>query len=131
MRALSKLWQLFAIAALPNILSSWAGAVWGNKELSRALNTIVIALLAAAIQNVRLATDALASADPPQRNTRRDAIAWALHRLGREAEAADYVAKALRLGSIDPILRYHAGAIEVVSAFERASSSFASQSASI
>jgi tetratricopeptide (TPR) repeat protein len=41
-----------------------------------------------------------------------DAMAWALHRLGRDAEAAGYSAKALRLGSIDPILRYHAGAIE-------------------
>ena len=41
-----------------------------------------------------------------------DAEAWALHRLGRDAEAANYAAEALRLGSIDPILRYHAGAIE-------------------
>jgi signal transduction histidine kinase len=78
MRALSTLWQLFAIAALPNILSSWAGAVWENKDLSRALNTVVIALLAAAIPYVRLATDVLASPNPPQRNTRRDAIALAL-----------------------------------------------------
>jgi tetratricopeptide (TPR) repeat protein len=41
-----------------------------------------------------------------------DAMAWALHRLGRDAEAADSAIEALRLGSIDPILRYHAGAIE-------------------
>ncbi|HEY7131229.1 MAG TPA: hypothetical protein VH440_03205 [Candidatus Limnocylindrales bacterium] len=41
-----------------------------------------------------------------------DAVAWALHRLGRDTEAEPYVVKALRLGSIDPILRYHAGAIE-------------------
>ena len=41
-----------------------------------------------------------------------DAVAWALHRLGRDTEAKPYVAEALRLGSIDPILRYHAGAIE-------------------
>jgi tetratricopeptide (TPR) repeat protein len=41
-----------------------------------------------------------------------DTVAWALHRLGRDDEAKPYVAEALRLGSIDPILRYHAGAIE-------------------
>jgi tetratricopeptide (TPR) repeat protein len=41
-----------------------------------------------------------------------DAVAWAMHRLGRDRDALRYVSKALRLGSIDPILRYHAGAIE-------------------
>jgi tetratricopeptide (TPR) repeat protein len=41
-----------------------------------------------------------------------DAIAWALHRLGRDREALTHTMEALRLGSIDPILRYHAGAIE-------------------
>jgi tetratricopeptide (TPR) repeat protein len=41
-----------------------------------------------------------------------DTVAWALHRLGRDADAAPFVAEALRLGSIDPALRYHAGAIE-------------------
>lgn len=40
-----------------------------------------------------------------------DAVAWALHRLGRDEEAAELSAEALRLGSIDPTLRYHAGAI--------------------
>ena len=40
-----------------------------------------------------------------------DALAWALHRLGRDAEAKPYVDEALRLGSRDPLLRYHAGAV--------------------
>lgn len=40
-----------------------------------------------------------------------DAVAWALHRLGRDGEAAPFAAEALRLGSRDPLLRYHAGAI--------------------
>jgi tetratricopeptide (TPR) repeat protein len=40
-----------------------------------------------------------------------DALAWALHRLGRDAEAGPYVDEALRLGSRDPLLRYHAGAV--------------------
>jgi signal transduction histidine kinase len=77
MRALSKLWLLLAIATVPNILSSWVGA-GGQKELSRALNTVVIALLAAGIPYVRRATEALASENPPVRDTRRDAMAWAL-----------------------------------------------------
>ncbi len=49
-----------------------------------------------------------------------DAIAWALHRLGRDMDALPFVAEALRLGSIDPILRYHAGAIEAALAHHEA-----------
>ena len=41
-----------------------------------------------------------------------DALAWALHRLGRDQDAAVRSNEALRLGSRDPLLRYHAGAIE-------------------
>jgi tetratricopeptide (TPR) repeat protein len=41
-----------------------------------------------------------------------DAVGWALHRLGRDADARRWSQKALRLGSRDPLLRYHAGAIE-------------------
>ena len=77
MRALSRLWLLLAIATIPHILSAAVGAA-GHKELSRALNTIVTALLAACIPYVRLATDALASDNPSVRDTRRDALAWAL-----------------------------------------------------
>jgi len=40
-----------------------------------------------------------------------DAIAWALHRVGRDEEAKARSAEALHLGSRDPLLRYHAGAI--------------------
>ncbi len=41
-----------------------------------------------------------------------DALGWALHRLGRDQEAAMRSTEALRLGSRDPLLRFHAGAIE-------------------
>ena len=41
-----------------------------------------------------------------------DALGWALHRLGRDREARDHAREALRLGSRDPLVRYHAGAIE-------------------
>jgi tetratricopeptide (TPR) repeat protein len=40
-----------------------------------------------------------------------DALAWALHRLGRDTEARKQSDAALRLGSIDPTFRYHSGAI--------------------
>ena len=40
-----------------------------------------------------------------------DAQAWALHRLGRDRDARQWSDEALRLGSRDPLLRFHAGAI--------------------
>ena len=40
-----------------------------------------------------------------------DARAWALHRLGRDREAQRWSDEALRLGSRDPLFRFHAGAI--------------------
>ncbi|MEO8570210.1 MAG: tetratricopeptide repeat protein [Chloroflexota bacterium] len=40
-----------------------------------------------------------------------DALGWALHRLGRDVEARRRSDEALRLGSRDPLLRYHGGAI--------------------
>jgi tetratricopeptide (TPR) repeat protein len=40
-----------------------------------------------------------------------DAVAWALHRLGRDKDAKAHSDEATRLGSKDPLLRYHAGAI--------------------
>jgi tetratricopeptide (TPR) repeat protein len=57
---------------------------------------------------LRLAKDAYAQT-PTVRAA--DAIAWALHRLGRDTEAKPHADEALRLGSFDPVLRYHAGAI--------------------
>jgi tetratricopeptide (TPR) repeat protein len=49
-----------------------------------------------------------------------DAVAWALHRLGRDREARPYAARALRLGSVDPTFRFHAGAIEAALGDDRA-----------
>jgi tetratricopeptide (TPR) repeat protein len=40
-----------------------------------------------------------------------DALAWALHRAGRDAEALPHVQDALRLGTVDALLHYHAAEI--------------------
>ncbi len=40
-----------------------------------------------------------------------DALGWALHRAGHNDEAWDRAREALRLGSMDPLFHYHAGAI--------------------
>lgn len=40
-----------------------------------------------------------------------DVVAWNLHRLGRDDEAAPHIAEALATGSRDPLLRFHAAAI--------------------
>jgi tetratricopeptide (TPR) repeat protein len=40
-----------------------------------------------------------------------DALAWALHRAGRDAEALPLTEAALRLGSRDPVLRAHAALV--------------------
>jgi len=76
MRALSTLWRLLALAAVVNIFSSWSGAVWGNRELSRALNSVVVGLLAAGIPYVQRATDALGRLAPPPRQVARLAVMW-------------------------------------------------------
>lgn len=41
-----------------------------------------------------------------------DALAWALHRNGRHAEALPYAKEAVRLGTRSALLRYHLGSIE-------------------
>ena len=78
MRALARLWQLLALAAVVNIFSSWSGAIWNDRELSRALNTIVVALMAAGTPYVLIATDSLGFSNPPARRTVRNAILWAV-----------------------------------------------------
>lgn len=40
-----------------------------------------------------------------------DAYAWCLYRAGRAKEAVEPMAKALAMGTIDPLLEFHAGAI--------------------
>ena len=41
-----------------------------------------------------------------------DALAWALHRAGRSAEAARYAVRAGRLGGRHALFAYHRGEIE-------------------
>src|SRR5688500_9673772 len=87
MRALAVLWRLLALAAVINIFSSWSGAVWGNRELSRAFNSVVVGLLAAGVPYVQRATGSLAFQNPPARPVARLSLTWglaigALHAVG-------------------------------------------------
>ena len=43
-----------------------------------------------------------------------DALAWALHRSGDESAARAMTARALRLGTADPLLHDHAAVIDVL-----------------
>ena len=87
MRALATLWRFLAIAAIVNIFSSWSGAIWNDRELSRALNSVVVGLLAAGIPYVKCATNALAFTEPPSLRAARLAVIWgvaigSLHAIG-------------------------------------------------
>ena len=42
-----------------------------------------------------------------------DLLAWALHRAGRSRDALPLARRATQLGSVEPMLRYHAGMIEL------------------
>ena len=58
---------------------------------------------------------ALAAADTLNRHDvySLDLLAWALHRAGRSHDALPLVRRATQLGSVEPMLRYHAGIIEL------------------
>ncbi len=64
----------------------------------------------------RRVPEVLAQAEKDLRSRRDiygyDLLAWALHKQGRHAEAAVAMRGALRTGSRDPLLLYHAGMIE-------------------
>lgn len=87
MREISIVWRLFALAAVLNILSSWSGAVWNERTLSRTFTTLFVACLAACIPYVRNAARALEMAEAPLPGARREAGLWwlgalSLHALG-------------------------------------------------
>ena len=54
-RAIAGFWTLFGLSAFLNIFSSWAGAVWQSRELSRALTSLVVACSGASIPYARSA----------------------------------------------------------------------------
>lgn len=58
---------------------------------------------------------ALAAADTLNRRDvySLDLLAWALHRAGQSNDALSLARRATRLGSVEPMLRYHAGMIEL------------------
>ena len=89
--------------ALAGIVAGQSGMVhrtWAMTLLDRGLS--VREIIAAA------ATDTIVRQDMHS----LDFLAWALHRAGRSAEALPLMRRAIGLGSVEPALRYHAGAIE-------------------
>jgi signal transduction histidine kinase len=78
MRSMAMVWRLFALAAVLNIVSSWSGAVWNDRTMSRVFTTCVVALLAAAIPHARTAFQALAAPDEERASVRRESFQWAL-----------------------------------------------------
>jgi len=59
--ALAGFWMVMAAAAIVNIASSWTGAMWGARTMSRALTSVVVALGAAAVPFAAGAIDAMRS----------------------------------------------------------------------
>ncbi len=53
-----------------------------------------------------------------------DIVGWSLYKLGRPMEAADNLRAALRLGTRDPLLYYHAGMIETALGHKKEAISF-------
>ena len=92
-RALAGYWRLFAVAAVLNIFSSWSGAVWDNRTLSRVLTTLLVAVMAAAIPYVQRTVAALAQPAQPPRPLWGAALRWGvavcvLHAVGVFGSAA-------------------------------------------
>ncbi|QJR35479.1 sensor histidine kinase [Gemmatimonas groenlandica] len=59
MRAIAGYWGLLALAAFLNIFSSWSGAVWNDRTLSRLITTSLVAVMAAGIPFVQRAIASL------------------------------------------------------------------------
>ena len=90
--------------ALEGIVASQSGVMhrsWALTLLDRGRNVGSIVALAAADTLVRHDIHSL------------DLLAWALHRGGRSTEALSLARRALSQGSTEPMLRYHAGMIEL------------------
>lgn len=74
--------------------------------LFEADHAVDVAARAAALQTARVAYERR-----PESVHAEDVLAWALYRAGRPDEALPYARRALRLGSKDPLMLFHAGAI--------------------
>ena len=90
--------------ALDGIVASQTGMIhrsWALTLLDRDRNVAQIIALAAADTLNRRDVYSL------------DLLAWALHRAGRSHDALPLARRAVQLGSVEPMLRYHAGIIEL------------------
>jgi tetratricopeptide (TPR) repeat protein len=89
--------------ALAGIVTSQSGTLhrsWAMTLLDRGQNVGEVTAAAATDTLVRHDVHTL------------DLLAWSLHRAGRSAEALPLMRRAIAMGSVEPALRYHAGAIE-------------------
>jgi tetratricopeptide (TPR) repeat protein len=90
--------------ALEGIAAGQDGTIhrsWALTLLDRGRNVPEITAAAAADTLVRQDIHAL------------DLLAWALHRAGRSRDALRLARRVMSLGSVEPVLRYHAGMIEL------------------
>ena len=78
MRAIAGYWRLLALAAFLNIFSSWSGAVWNDRTLSRLITTSLVAVMAAGIPLVQRAISALLQPAAMRLPVAPQAIRWAV-----------------------------------------------------
>jgi signal transduction histidine kinase len=77
MHAIAGYWRLLALAAFLNIFSSWSGAVWNDRTLSRLITTSLVAVIAAGIPFVQRAIASFAQPEAVLRSVMPQAIRWA------------------------------------------------------
>lgn len=114
-------------AGNPAAARRWYALARAESELLRANGVVVdleLALFEADHGDPGLAVELARAAYRATPTIRAaDALAWALHRSGRTPEAVALSTEALRLGTLDPVLRFHAGAIAAALGDREAASS--------
>lgn len=78
MRAIAGYLALLGLAAFLNIFSSWSGAVWNDRSLSRLITTSLVAVMAAGIPLVQRAIEQLRQPGVAERPIASLAVRWAV-----------------------------------------------------
>ncbi|WP_411280820.1 sensor histidine kinase [Gemmatimonas sp.] len=76
MRAIAGYWALLALAVFLSIFSSWSGAVWNERTLSRAITALSVSAMAAGIPFVQRAITSLLRPAAPSQNIASKALQW-------------------------------------------------------